>query len=84
MEQPRACHVCFTIPEFHGNPDQPEQNFWFLGRFTFLCSGRDLNAIQITYLVRRPMQCKPKRRGALKFRGPYPDELVVGLGGSES
>ncbi len=61
------------------DPSRPEKNYLHFGRGLHLCAGRHLNAIQITYLVARLLQHRPTRRGTLKFWGPFPDELVVGL-----
>jgi cytochrome P450 len=61
------------------DPTRPERNYLHFGRGLHLCAGRDLNAIQITYLVGWLLQYQPKRRGTLKFQGPFPEELVIGL-----
>lgn len=66
------------------DPARPEKNYMHFGRGLHLCSGRDLNAIQIPFLVGRLLRCNPTRRGGLKFRGPFPDELVIGLEGAKT
>ena len=63
------------------DPLRPPENYMHFGRGLHLCSGRDLNAVQIPFLVSKLVRLNPTRAGLLKHRGPFPDELVVGLDG---
>jgi cytochrome P450 len=60
-------------------PTRPLQNYFHFGHGLHLCSGRDLNAIQIPALVRELLRYGAKRPSKLRSRGPFPDELVVSL-----
>lgn len=63
------------------DPTRPRENYMHFGRGLHLCAGRDLNAIQIPFLVGQLLKRNPTSIGPLKHRGPFPDELVVGIRG---
>jgi cytochrome P450 len=63
------------------DPTRPRETYLHFGRGLHLCAGRDLNAMQIPFLVGQLLKRKPTAIGTLIRRGPFPDELVVGLSG---
>ncbi|MFO1079701.1 MAG: cytochrome P450 [Reyranellaceae bacterium] len=75
MQDPRV----FDDPA-HLRPDRPEPLYLHFGRGLHLCAGRDINALQIPILVGELLRREPRRKGPLRNRGPFMDELVVELG----
>jgi cytochrome P450 len=63
------------------DPLRPVDRYMHFGRGLHLCSGRDINAIQIPALVGALLRAGPSKSGPVKFDGPFPDELVVRLSG---
>lgn len=66
------------------HPSQPdpmrvEKNYMHFSRGLHICSGRDMNAIHVTLLVGKLLQCEATLRGNLKSQSLFPDELVNGL-----
>jgi cytochrome P450 len=61
-------------------PDRPPQLYLHFGRGLHLCAGRDINALQVPQLVAGLLRFEPLRKGPLRQRGPFADELVIGLG----
>jgi cytochrome P450 len=65
-------------------PTRPLQNYLHFGHGLHLCSGRDLNGLQIPALVREVLRYAPQASSGPRARGPFPDEFVVELQGGFS
>jgi cytochrome P450 len=63
-------------------PTRPLENYLHLGHGLHLCSGRNINAIQIPILVRELVRYGAKWQSKPQSRGPFPDEFIVGLRGA--
>lgn len=62
-------------------PTRPLQSYLHFGHGLHLCSGRNLNAIQIPVLVRELLRYGAKAQSKPRSRGPFPDEFIVSLRG---
>lgn len=60
-------------------PTRPRELYMHFGYGMHLCSGRDLNAVQIPALVSALARRRPGGRAHVVNRGPFPDRLVVTL-----
>jgi cytochrome P450 len=65
-------------------PARPLQNYLHFGHGLHLCSGRDINGIQIPVLVRELLRYAPRALSGPRARGPFPDEFIVKLQGGLS
>lgn len=63
-------------------PTRPLGNYLHFGHGLHLCSGRNLNDIQIPVLVRELLRNGASAISKPRSRGPFPDEFIVGLWGS--
>jgi cytochrome P450 len=62
-------------------PTRPLGNYLHFGHGLHLCSGINLNGVQIPALVRELARYGVKKHSKLRTRGPFPDEFVVSLRG---
>ena len=59
------------------NPRRPLDRYLHFGRGLHICTGRDLNALQIPVIVRELLRRNVSGPPRVRTRGPFPDELIV-------
>ena len=65
-------------------PDRPSENYMHFGHGLHECAGRQINARQIPALVGALVAEGVRGSSGIRFEGPFPNELIVQLGGANS
>lgn len=63
-------------------PDRPPERYMHFGHGLHECAGRKINAYQIPRLVGALVDAGVSGSAGIRFSGPFPDELMVQIGGA--